>query len=238
EQAAFDSIREEITATPILDIGVGTGRTIKILKRLTYDYRAIDYLQSMVDVSRKRHPDAVVERGDARDLSGMPENYFGFVQFSFNGIDSVAAHDRSRVLYNVNKVLKERGIFLFSTLNLDGPIPHERPWDIHFPRVRDPLRFAVRLTRELLWKPVEIIRWRRLQQHRNDGSGFMVAALPAHHWSILAHFISLARQIQELEEAGFSIMRVFGNNTSEMISPGDATTDVSWFHIVARKKFS
>lgn len=235
EQAAFEFIQKDIIGEPILDLGVGSGRTIKILKPLTHDYRAIDYLQSMVDISRKRYPDTVIELGDARYLSGMPENYFGLVQFSYNGIDSVAAQDRKLVLASVNKVLKQNGLFLFSALNLDGPIPDERPWRIHMPRVSNPARFAVRFLRSLLWKPIEVMRWHRLLKHGARGSGFLVAPLPAHHWGILAHYTSLTRQIEELEQSGFSVVCVFESETGMAVYSGDDTSAVSCFHFIARK---
>src|SRR5690242_14789822 len=82
EKAAFEFIHNDIVGLPILDLGIGTGRTIKLLKPLTDEYLAIDYLPSMVDISRRRYPDAKIELDDARYLSKVPISYFGLVQFS------------------------------------------------------------------------------------------------------------------------------------------------------------
>ena len=72
ERAALDLIREEIRKKPILDVGVGTGRTIPLLSPLTADYRALDYLPAMVEASRRRYPGVRIDLGDARDLSDPP----------------------------------------------------------------------------------------------------------------------------------------------------------------------
>ena len=235
EYAALAFIRDDIIGRPILDIGVGTGRTIGLLTSLSSDYRAIDYLPSMVELSRKRYPDVSIELGDARNLTGMPAGHFGFVQFSYNGIDSVGARDRVQVLANVHRVLAGNGLFLFSTLNMNGPIPRQRPWHIFLPKAPDPLRFAVRFARTLLWKPVEIFRWYRLRRHQDRGPGFLIAPLPAHHWAILAHYTSLERQIDELEQSGFSVVRIFSSEPGNVVLPGDNTSGFDYFHIVARK---
>lgn len=236
ERAALAFVRDHIIGTPILDIGVGTGRTIGLLKPLASEYRAIDYLQSMVEISRKRYPGVSIELGDARNLARMPANHFGFVQFSYNGIDSVGERDRIQVLANVNRVLIEQGLFLFSTLNRNGPIPKQRPWHMIWPKAPDFLRFAVRCARALLWKPVEALRWYQLRKHEEHGPGFLVAPLPAHHWAILAHYVSLDRQIEELERTGFSVVRVFSNESGNVVLPGDDTSSIDYFHIVARKR--
>ncbi|MES1191902.1 MAG: class I SAM-dependent methyltransferase [Steroidobacter sp.] len=235
ERAALAFVRNDITGTPILDIGVGTGRTIGLLKPLSSDYRGIDYLQSMVELSRRRYPDATIELGDARNLPEMPADHFGFVQFSYNGIDSVSAHDRKQVLANVYRVLVNNGLFLFSTLNMNGPIPKQRPWHMFLPQAPDPLRFAVRFARMLLWKPVEVLRWYKLRKHQENGAGFLVAPLPAHHWSILAHYTSIERQVDELEQNGFAVVCIFSSEPGNVVLPGDDTSGIDYFHVVARK---
>ena len=53
-------MRAEVLGKPILYLGVGRGRTIPLLQTLTNDYRAIDFMQSMVDISRKRYPPALL----------------------------------------------------------------------------------------------------------------------------------------------------------------------------------
>src|SRR5678815_4257289 len=66
ERVALELVRGEVRAKPILDLGVGTGRTIPILAPLTNEYVAVDYLPEMVEACRERFPHVSVELGDAR----------------------------------------------------------------------------------------------------------------------------------------------------------------------------
>jgi SAM-dependent methyltransferase len=235
ERAAIDLVRSEFDGGPVLDLGVGLGRTINILKPLTSDYRAIDYLPAMVEICRKRYPDACVELGDARTLHGMPEQYFSLVQFSFNGIDAVTPSDRLRVLASVYRVLKPNGVFLFSTINLHGPASRARPWHIYIPDGIGLPRTMVRTARSLLWLPFELIHWHKLRRLSVRGPDFMVAPLAAHHWGVLAHFTSYAHELKELRTAGFTTIAVFDNENGERINTYSNTSHIGWFHFVARK---
>ena len=47
-------IAEQADRRPILDIGVGGGRTIPLLRSVTDEYVAVDYLEEMVTLARSR----------------------------------------------------------------------------------------------------------------------------------------------------------------------------------------
>jgi len=236
ERAALDLVREEIRDEPILDIGVGTGRTIPLLRPLTSDYRALDYLPAMVEVSRRRYPEARIDVGDARDLSGYPAGHFGFVNFSFSGIDAVGAKDRRLVLRAVHRVLAPGGIFLLSTLNIDGPSYRERPWKVRLWPTRNPIRIVRQIATQVAGAPVNMLHWLRLRKQAERGFGYAVAPLSAHHYGIMAHYTTLQRQLRELEEEGFaSDIPVFENRRGKRVSLGDDTSRVDWFHLVSRR---
>src|SRR5262249_37774832 len=139
ERAALDWVRDRIRGKPILDIGVGIGRPIPMLKPLRSDYRGLDYVSPMVDASRPAYPAARTDHGDARYLAGYPADHFALVTFSYNGIDAVSAADRALVFRAVRRVLLPDGFFFFSTLNIDGPSYHERPWKIRVWPTRNPI---------------------------------------------------------------------------------------------------
>jgi SAM-dependent methyltransferase len=236
EQAAFTHLVERVRDTPILDLGVGPGRTIPIFSPLTQDYRALDYLPVMVEASRRRYPGVNVEVGDARSLDGYPSAHFGLVSFSHNGIDAVSAVDRRRVLRAVHHVLAPNGLFFFSTLNLDGPSYRERPWRIRVWPTRNPLRYAWRVARQVALAPLDTANWLRIRQGGERGAGYAVAPLSAHHYGVLAHYTTLGRQLLELEEEGFARdVAVFANDQGERIPVGADTSKIDWFNMVARR---
>lgn len=236
ERAAIERVRDEVRGKPILDLGVGMGRTVPILEPLTGDYRAIDYMPLMVRICRERYPGTRVEVGDARVLKGVPAGHFGLVQFSYNGIDAVSAADRKLVFRSVRRVLAPGGLFLFSSLNLDGPGFRARPWHLHIGNTPNPLRYAIRLVRALGWAPLHVANWLRLHSLREQGTGYAIAPLSAHHWGILAHYTTLQRQLDELEGEGFGRdALVFDNKEGSRVTPGADTSRFDWFHFVARR---
>ena len=236
ERSALAFVTPEVRGRPILDIGVGRGRTIPLLKPLTTDYRAIDYMPQMVAVSRNRFPSTNITLDDARVLTSAPSAHFGLVQFSYNGIDAVSAEDRPRVLTAVRRALVPGGMFLFSTLNLHGPALRKRPWHLTLPQGVGPLRFGVRFARSLVWTPVHVANWLTLKPHERAGQGYVVAPLDAHHWGIVAHYTTIERQLDELERAGFSRDAVvFDSGRGHRVQLGDDMSAFDWFHIIARR---
>lgn len=235
ESMAVGSIESEIHGVPMLDLGVGTGRTIPLFQSMTDDYQGIDYLPPMVEICKRRYPRSRITVGDARELGAFPSDHFGFVQFSFNGIDAVPREGRVQVLREVRRVLRPGGIFLFSTLNLDGPGPLARPWRLHAP-TGGPLHLARWVTQTATWAPVETLNWLRIRDLGESGEGYAVLPLPAHHFRVLAHFIRLQRQLADLRDERFGAdVRVYGNKRGARVKPGDDTSSIDWFHFVARK---
>src|SRR5437763_5901671 len=124
EQAAVEHVAQEMGGRPVLDIGVGGGRTTELLLPISRDYIGVDYTPEMVQACRARHPGVRIEQMDARDLHAFTDGQFALVVFSFNGIDAVDMADRVQVLREVRRVLQPGGIFLFSTHNQSGPGLH------------------------------------------------------------------------------------------------------------------
>src|ERR1700677_2903050 len=128
EALLVQRIAEEADGRPILDIGVGGGRTIPYLRSASDEYVAIDYLEEMVSLARSRHPGVRIEQGDARNLSMFADDSFGAVFFSFNGIDGISHEGRRQVHASVRRVLRPGGIFGYSTHNLDYCAAGHPPW--------------------------------------------------------------------------------------------------------------
>ncbi len=235
ESVALRHVTEECRGQPILDVGVGAGRTIPLLRRISPDYTAIDYTQEMVEQSRRRFPDARVQLGDARQLD-FDTGRFALVVFSFNGIDAVSHADRRAVLREAHRVLRPGGLYLFSTHNLDGPGFQE---PLRFPRVRptlDPLQLIERLGRSAV-SVARGLRNRRKLRHLNQrGEGYAVWTAGAHDFGIVIHYTTLSRQLEELKAAGFEGETVvFESENGRRVAPGNVAGSPWWFHLIAIK---
>jgi len=233
EQVPFDRVRAQLARRPVLELGVGVGRTIGFTSALTEDYRAIDYVPEMVATCKAAYPELDIQVGDARSLAAMPSQHFGLVTFAWNGIDAVSHDDRQRVLGEVRRVLRRDGMFFFSTLNLDGPDIHDRPW--HVPigdgsaivRGLRALRAAPRVAQQL-------VNYIRIRSLRERGPGYAVAPLGAHAFGIVAHYTTLAHQLDELASAGFSrAAEVYASATGAPVAVGDDVSQIGYFHLIA-----
>jgi len=233
EQVPFERVRTRLARRPVLELGVGVGRTIGFTSALTDDYRAIDYVPEMVATCQAAYPELDIHLGDARSLVTMPSQHFGLVTFAWNGIDAVSHRDRLRVLGEVRRVLRPDGMFFFSTLNLDGPDIRDRPW--HVPigegsvieRGLRALRAAPRVAQQL-------INYARIRQLREHGPGYAVAPLGAHGFGIVAHYTTLAHQLDELANAGFAhAAEVYASATGASVQVGDDVSGIGYFHLIA-----
>jgi SAM-dependent methyltransferase len=102
----------------ILDIGVGGGRTTPHLAQIASRYVGVDYSTVMVEACRRRFPALDVRYGDATDLSQFGDAEFDAAVFSFNGIDYLGSDEgRARCLREIARVLKQDGVFVFSSHN-------------------------------------------------------------------------------------------------------------------------
>ena len=99
----------------ILDIGVGGGRTTRVLAQRATRYLGIDYSQEMVQACRKQFPDLEFSCQDASDLSQIADESFDRVIFSFNGIDCLPS-DAQRIAFlnHARRILTSNGLLIFS----------------------------------------------------------------------------------------------------------------------------
>lgn len=236
ERAALERIAEEVRGRPILDLGVGTGRTVRLLRPLTQEYFSLDLSPLMVEIARARYPGVRVDLADARTLEGYPSGHFALVNFSWCGIDAMPPGDRRAVLEAARRVLAVDGFFVHSVLNLDGPSFRERPWRLRFWPTKNPVRLALGALGQLAGMPLNLRNWLRIRHAGECGPGYAVAPLSAHRYSILAHFTTLERQLLELEEFGFDPTVVFESRHGRCVLNGDDSSATDWFHIVARRR--
>lgn len=232
EERLVGGIADQLQGAAILDLGVGGGRTIPLMRQYSDHYIGIDFSQAMVDACHRRYPDATVYCSDARDLSRFATGSFDFVMFSWNGIDAVNHDDRSQVLDEVRRVLTPDGLFLFSTLNQDGPGARERPWRFRLGELKSPRTLA----RRIVSLPVSLRNYLRHRSHESAGDGWSLRVLSAHEYGIVAHFAQHDYELREIAAHGYELVEARTNTTGAEPNDGADLSDVYWIHYLVRPR--
>ena len=182
EKAAVLSVADEVMGSPILDIGVGGGRTAPLMQEISSDYCGIDYAPAALAVARKRFPTFDFREMDARVLN-FRIGAFGLVTFSYNGIDAVGLEGRLAILREVHRVLRPGGYFVFSSLNRNGGEwqPHWPNWNAFQGAGQSPGRL-LNTTAKLLRSGINHLR--HLRWCRDDGEAG-IGNLAAHDFSLV-----------------------------------------------------
>jgi SAM-dependent methyltransferase len=244
ELGALTSVADRVRGQPVLDLGMGGGRTVALLQLLSSDYLGVDYTPELVELCRARHPGVEVQVGDARDLSALPEQSRGLVVFSNNGIDAVDHEGRQLVLAGVHRVLRPGGTFVFSTLNKDNPLFGAHPGTAEkitwvpgsllpapADTTADPEGTAMD---DPEW--IRAIRnWRRLKGELRDVGAWGLAPFAAHSFALVTHFITLAGAREELDRHGFAVDAVFACDSALPLAEGEPMT-AQYMHLVARRR--
>lgn len=235
ERAAIEWVAERCRDQPILDVGVGAGRTVPMLKALSNDYTAVDYTQKLVDLCHERYPTLDVRWMDARDMSALPSNHYALVQFSWNGIDCVDHDDRLRILAEMKRVTRPGGVILYSSHNREGP-GYREPFKRILPIFTlNPLKLGVRTLRSLRRLPEASYNYLKHARLTRDFEGYSVATAAAHNFGIVIIYTTLAHERQQLAELGMELEAVFGSTDMQRIPVDAPSTDAWWLHFVARK---
>lgn len=116
----------------ILDIGCGCGRTTIPLKLKGYDVIGIDLSKYMLEraeiLSINHNLDIQFLEMDSCNLL-FPDNYFDNVLFSYNGIEHVPTfQEKIKLIKEVNRVLKNKGCFIFTVHSGIPNISTFYPW--------------------------------------------------------------------------------------------------------------
>jgi SAM-dependent methyltransferase len=234
ERVAFERVIPDARNNPVLDLGIGGGRTTQHLLPLTQDYVGVDYTPEMIEGCRRRFAGVHFEEADARDLYLFEDESFQLVLFSFNGIDTVDLEGRKQVLAEAYRVLRPGGAFFFSTFNRNGPDFDRRAHlSCRLEFTWNPLRLATRTARFLVNNAVTEVRRRRLQRFEAKESGHGILLHSAHN-GILVYASTQAELEDQLAEAGFASSEVIGGNGGETLLR-DFGSDETHVHVIARK---
>lgn len=238
EQRVFALAAGELRNRPVLDLGVGAGRTTSFIRLLTDDYVGLDYSPALVVQCRASFPEFDISEGDARDLSRFPAGRFGGVVFSWNGLDFVDHDDRQRVLCEAHRVLAERGILVLCTLNKDGPLYMRPPWRRE--EVDPAMKWPRRLARAMFHIPLNWERdkhnWKTWWSDRGltEDHGEWAIAPRGSGSDLIVHWTTTAGLRHDLGDAGFELTALFGSD-GESVPVGATSIRSRWMHAIARR---
>lgn len=235
EKTAFAEITDECRNQPLLDIGIGAGRTVPLMRRISCDYTGIDYTAKLLDHARTRFPGVDLHHMDARDMSALPSDHYALTAFSCNGIDCVTYEDRVLILKEMMRVTRPGGLVFFSSHNREGPGFHDSLANL-LPRFTpNPVRYGWRTLRALRMLPLatyNYVRHARLHTHHD---GYSIKTAAAHYFGILIVYTTLNEQRRQLASLGLELEAVFGSGDGQRIANDVQTSDAWWLHFIARK---
>lgn len=216
-----------IASQPVLDVGVGAGRTTLYLTRLTSAYVGIDYSDAMVNHCRARFPGARFERCDAQDLSMFGDESFRFVLISFAALGAIGHAPRIRALQEIARVLEPGGVLAFSAHNRRCMRMRGGP---SLDRSRNPLTQAA-----------NVVDWiRRTRNHARmrpleyDGNEYALVNDPSHDYTLLHYYIAKDAQRRQLESTGFRLLEMYDHDGNTIVE-GDDDRASPWIWYAARK---
>ncbi|SNB77157.1 Methyltransferase domain-containing protein [Arboricoccus pini] len=230
ERACFDYARAVGAHGPLLDIGVGGGRTVPMMRAFSSAYVGIDYTPALLRRAQENHPGVDLREMDARRLD-FADGTFGLVSFSYNGIDSVGDTGRSQILREVHRVLEPGGLFCFSSLNHEGRSDRRL---LRLPSSAEVLQPNLLLR----WVRETLVSLRNMQQSRSlvrETEKTSLRPIAAHFCGLIGRYTSLSEQIGELEQHGFVVEACFDNVTGSPALGRVELEDVDCLHYVARK---
>lgn len=240
EAAALVAAADLARGVPVLDVGVGSGRTTPLLRLLSERYVAIDYAPNMIDAFRKNFPDLPAHVADARDLAAFEDGEFGLVVFSNNGLDTVTHEQRRRVLAEFARVTDETGVVVFSTLNRGGRSYLESPFQLRRPTTRPQFSLRALLVavgRRLLDPSAQVrgVRnWLVNRSKAEDHRSWALAPLQAHEFALVMHFSTLDDVRTLVAGAGLELIAVYGDD-GERIAPDRHESAADNFTVLAKK---
>ncbi len=239
EREVLQRIADEVRGKPILDVGVGAGRSSWFLELLSPDYVGIDYTPEMIELAREARPDVTFKLADARNLRGFEDGRFALVFFSHAGLDSLDHEDRRKALGEFHRVLQAGGLLVYSTLNRRGPFYKCGPGPVGADGRRPgPYSYARFIARAAL-HPVK--HWRGFRNVRRsrgqyaDHGDWAIDTMPTHEWGLLVHYVTTTEAQREVSAQNFGLAAMVSREGYELRPEAD-NTSTAWFHVIARKR--
>jgi SAM-dependent methyltransferase len=225
EQAIFAALRPRLVGKRLLDIGVGGGRTTRLMLSLSDDYVAIDYSTTLLEATRRRFGLRSAYCCDARDMKPLADGTFDFALFSFNGIDYMPHEDRLTAMRDIKRVLRPGGLFLFSSHNrnvlaANGPAIAKLTH-------RSRMRALKGRVKEIMLKP----RHWLMRRHEVYADEYAVVNDSALRYCLLTYYVAPDYQVKQLSTLGFSVEGIY-DSFGRTVGNDDRSP---WLHYLATK---
>ncbi|MBL7877467.1 MAG: class I SAM-dependent methyltransferase [Cyclobacteriaceae bacterium] len=226
EKRILNELSTFVASSAMLDIGIGTGRTTYFFAPLVNRYVGIDYSEAMVKACKTRFFEFPYQflTEDVRSLRNFNTNEFDLVLFSFNGLDSISPDDRELALAQIKRVLKPKGMFIFSSHNLlaaPNLIAYSFPLSISALK-RNYRSFVLRK----LNPPIPKL------QNQN----FAMIVDGSHAYQIRNYWVKPVYQISVLQAHGFSVERVYDLQGRELTPAQWHVTTDTWLYYFCKKE--
>jgi SAM-dependent methyltransferase len=231
EAVLLARVKEELQDQPILDIGIGGGRTTPYLRQISKVYTGIDFSEAMIQAAGPRFPAVDFFTCDARDLSRFQNGQFAAVFFFGPGIDYVSGADRLLILKEISRVLRARGIFILTGHNLEAHFLSALAYRFRFCSnqrifVADNLlrlRTWISHCKGALWSIIHYKGYAVFMDYNACGA------------VLLTYYMRRSAQIRQLIENGFSEVEAIDED-GNIINDDKATKSRRVLHYIARKK--
>jgi SAM-dependent methyltransferase len=217
----------DVVGRDVLDIGIGTGRTARVLAGLARRYVAIDYSPVILAELRKRMPEVQAHLEDMRDLGRWDDASMDFVFAPNNVLDAVSHDDREKVLGEARRVLRDRGLLVFSSHNRCYVGAQTGP---KLRRSRNPLTFALHLARYLASLRMHL-RMRPMRRFEDDYA-LLDDCGPDH--ALLHYYVDRTAQERQLTRLGFDLVDVL-DRSGATVPGGEMAPESSSLMYVARR---
>lgn len=236
ERKAIHLVADQLRGRPILDVGIGTGRSAWLWRLVTDKYVGIDYTPEMVTAALRLFPGLDAREGDARDLAEFIDGSFDLVTFSNNGIDALDHPGRQLALAEFRRVLSPDGLVLFSTLDKSGYAYHATPWQTRERGrvIKRSVLFLVRLPANIGRIGRSYANWWRRRRAGEDHGGWAIGLFMAHEFGLMVHYITPDEQRRELVEHGFEVLHLIDDEGVELVE-GSRPTRHMFFHVIAKR---
>lgn len=228
EQSLLSDYGNEIKGKNILDVGIGGGRTTRLLLSIAGNYTGIDYSSEMVAEAQSLFPGVRFEQFDARDLSAFGDAQFDFVLFSFNGLDSLPHEGRMLVLGEFHRVLKAGGLLAFTSHNRQRAVV--KPWTLDQIQLS---KHPFRMLKNIYQYCRSIYNWIKAKSCLKENDEYALRLDSGTLFMAPLYYIDKSNQVRQLERNGFKVETIYDGAGKQTIA--DAVDSLSsWVMYVCR----